>query len=76
MEFDNAAELTDLTTIVKTIHPIVMVGTSKQAGAFTEEIVKEMAAHMADLLFSKFQIQRSYWKLKQVVLLNGLRDVR
>ena len=47
MEFDNAAELTDLTTIVKTIHSTVMIGASKQAGAFTEEIVKEMAAHTA-----------------------------
>lgn len=44
-EFENADELTDLETIVKTIHPTVMIGTSKQPGAFTETIVKEMAAH-------------------------------
>lgn len=44
-EFENADELTDLEAIVKTIHPTVMIGTSKQPGAFTETIVKEMAAH-------------------------------
>lgn len=44
-EFSNAAELTNLAAVVKTIHPTVMIGTSTQPGAFTEEIVKEMAAH-------------------------------
>ncbi|MDA3974388.1 NAD-dependent malic enzyme [Enterococcus thailandicus] len=46
-EFENAAELTDLTAVVKAIHPTIMIGTSTQPGAFTEEIVKEMAAHTA-----------------------------
>jgi malate dehydrogenase (oxaloacetate-decarboxylating) len=31
--------------VVKTVHPTVMIGTSTQPGAFTETIVKEMAAH-------------------------------
>lgn len=44
-EFSNASELTNLLDIVKAVHPTVMIGTSKQPGAFTEDIVKEMAAH-------------------------------
>lgn len=44
-EFDNAASLTSLAAVVKTIHPTVLIGTSTQPGTFTEEIVKEMAAH-------------------------------
>lgn len=44
-EFKNAAELTNLEMVVKTIHPTILVGTSTQPGAFTETIVKEMAAH-------------------------------
>ncbi|MBD7895075.1 NAD-dependent malic enzyme [Limosilactobacillus sp. Sa3CUN2] len=44
-EFANADELTNLVAVVKTIHPTVMIGTSTQPGTFTEEIVKEMAAH-------------------------------
>lgn len=44
-EFTNADELTNLEAVVKVIHPTIMIGTSTQPGAFTEEIVKEMAAH-------------------------------
>lgn len=44
-EFTNADELTDLLSIVKAVHPTVMIGTSKQPGAFTEDVVREMAAH-------------------------------
>ncbi|MFC6207228.1 malolactic enzyme [Levilactobacillus tongjiangensis] len=44
-EFDNADELTSLAAVVKTVHPTVMIGTSTQPGTFTEEIVKDMAAH-------------------------------
>ncbi|QLL70704.1 malolactic enzyme [Lactobacillus sp. 3B(2020)] len=44
-EFANADELTDLLKIVKAVQPTVMIGTSKQPGAFTEAVVKEMAAH-------------------------------
>ncbi|KRN93696.1 malolactic enzyme [Pediococcus stilesii] len=44
-EFENADQLTNLLAVVKTIHPTIMVGTSTQPGAFTEEIVREMAAH-------------------------------
>lgn len=44
-EFENAEELTTLAAVVKAVHPTVMVGTSTQPGTFTEEIVKEMAAH-------------------------------
>lgn len=46
-EFANSADLTDLLSVVKAVHPTVMIGTSKQPGAFTEEVVKEMAAHTA-----------------------------
>ncbi|EME3560803.1 malolactic enzyme [Enterococcus faecium] len=44
-ELTNADELTNLEAVVKAIHPTIMIGTSTQPGAFTEEIVKEMAAH-------------------------------
>ncbi|GHP13242.1 NAD-dependent malic enzyme [Lentilactobacillus fungorum] len=44
-EFTNAAALTDLLAVVKAVHPTIMVGTSTQPGAFTEAVVKEMAAH-------------------------------
>lgn len=44
-EFTNADELTNLEAVVKAIHPTILIGTSTQPGAFTEEIVKEMAAH-------------------------------
>lgn len=44
-EFANADELTNLLDVVKAVHPTVMIGTSKQPGAFTEAVVKEMAAH-------------------------------
>ncbi len=44
-EFTNADELTNLEAVVKAIHPTIMIGTSTQPGTFTEEIVKEMAAH-------------------------------
>ena len=44
-EFANADELTNLAAVVKTVYPTIMVGTSTVHGAFTEEIIREMAAH-------------------------------
>ncbi|AUJ31671.1 MAG: malolactic enzyme [Liquorilactobacillus nagelii] len=44
-EFANSEQLTNLANVVKAVHPTVMIGTSTQPGAFTEEIIKEMAAH-------------------------------
>ncbi|ETO40720.1 Malolactic enzyme [Fructilactobacillus florum 8D] len=44
-EFDNADELTDLLSVVQAVHPTIMVGTSTVHGAFTQEVVTEMAAH-------------------------------
>ncbi|KRM96196.1 malic enzyme, N-terminal domain protein [Liquorilactobacillus aquaticus DSM 21051] len=46
-EFANADELKTLADAVKAVHPTILVGTSTQPGAFTESIVKEMAAHTA-----------------------------
>lgn len=36
-----------LLDVVKNIHPTVLIGVSGQAGAFNEEIVREMASHVA-----------------------------
>lgn len=44
-EFSTDLDLTNLENVVKAIHPTVMIGTSTQPGAFTESIVKEMAAY-------------------------------
>lgn len=44
-EFAKPDELTTLEACVKAIKPTILVGTSTVGGAFTETIVKEMAAH-------------------------------
>ncbi|MGR3808071.1 malolactic enzyme [Pasteurella testudinis] len=44
-EFANSEQLTTLEAAVKAVRPTILVGTSTQGGAFTESIVKEMAAH-------------------------------
>lgn len=44
-EFANAEELTTLEAAVKAVRPTVVIGTSTQPGAFTEAVVREMAAH-------------------------------
>ncbi|HDX9590340.1 TPA: NAD-dependent malic enzyme [Bacillus pseudomycoides] len=41
----NQAETIGLAEVVKHVQPTILIGTSTVAGAFTEEIVKEMAAH-------------------------------
>ncbi len=46
-EFANAAELTSLTAVVKTIKPTILVGTSTRPNTFTQEIVETMSAHTA-----------------------------
>ncbi|WP_040160124.1 NAD-dependent malic enzyme [Mobilicoccus massiliensis] len=35
----------DLADVVRNVHPTMLIGTSAQAGAFTEAIVREMAEH-------------------------------
>lgn len=35
----------DLADVVRNVHPTVLIGTSAQSGAFTEPIVRDMAAH-------------------------------
>ena len=46
-EFANAAELTNLAAVVKTIKPTILVGTSTRPNTFTQEIVEIMSAHTA-----------------------------
>ena len=46
-EFTNAAELTNLAAVVKTIKPTILVGTSTCPNTFTQEIVETMTAHTA-----------------------------
>ncbi len=36
----------DLAEVVRQVHPTILIGTSTRTGAFTEEIVKEMARHV------------------------------
>ncbi|HLJ36284.1 MAG TPA: NAD-dependent malic enzyme [Ktedonobacteraceae bacterium] len=36
-----------LQDVVANVHPTILIGTSAQAGAFTEDIVREMARHVA-----------------------------
>lgn len=44
-EFADSHDLDTLEKVVKAIHPTILVGCSTVGGAFTENIVKEMAAH-------------------------------
>lgn len=44
-EFAKPETLTNLAAVVAAIHPTILVGTSTQPGTFTEDIVKDMAAH-------------------------------
>lgn len=44
-EFKNADQLTTLVSIVTAVKPTIMVGTSTKPGAFTEDVVREMAKH-------------------------------
>jgi malate dehydrogenase (oxaloacetate-decarboxylating) len=41
-----AGEAPSLADVVSHVYPTMLIGTSTQAGAFTEAIVREMAAHM------------------------------
>ncbi|RBP99154.1 NAD-dependent malic enzyme [Bifidobacterium xylocopae] len=45
-EFIAVADTTSLTEAIDAFHPTVLVGTSTQPGAFTEEAVKTMASHV------------------------------
>ncbi|MFJ8518682.1 NAD-dependent malic enzyme [Lysinibacillus xylanilyticus] len=42
----NEEGIISLTEVVQRVKPTILIGTSGQAGAFTEEIVKEMAKHV------------------------------
>jgi malate dehydrogenase (oxaloacetate-decarboxylating) len=44
-KISNPANVT-FSEVVKNVHPTILIGTSAQAGAFSEEIVREMAKHV------------------------------
>lgn len=44
-EFEEGTDFVSLLAVVRAIHPTIMVGTSTVHGAFTEDVVREMAAH-------------------------------
>lgn len=45
-EWPDSAGQEDLLSVIKQVKPHVLIGTSTKPGAFTEEIVKEMAKHV------------------------------
>lgn len=45
-EFPSTVETTDLAQVVDAFQPTVLIGTSTKPGAFTEEVVKNMAKHV------------------------------
>ena len=44
-DFENAGDMTDLLTVVKTVKPTILVGTSTDPGAFTQEVVEAMCTN-------------------------------
>ena len=44
-EFEEGTDFDSLLAVVRAIHPTIMVGTSTVHGAFTEDVIREMAVH-------------------------------
>jgi malate dehydrogenase (oxaloacetate-decarboxylating) len=42
----NATETIDLADVIANVHPTILVGTSTVGGAFTEDVIRAMAAHV------------------------------
>jgi malate dehydrogenase (oxaloacetate-decarboxylating) len=59
-----------LTEVVQQVHPTILIGTSTVAGAFTEEIVKEMASHVERPVILPMSNPTSLAEAKPVDLIN------
>lgn len=44
-DYANAGDMTSLLNVIKTVKPTILVGTSTDAGAFTQEVVQAMCAN-------------------------------
>ncbi|MCR6875812.1 hypothetical protein NHG41_32845 [Bacillus thuringiensis] len=56
-----------LAEVVKHVKPTILIGTSTVAGAFKEEIIKEMASHVERPIFYQCRIRHHLLKQNQQI---------